>query len=267
MPMPSGLNAKLRVWIAFLCLFLVLAVLSVGAYYVADLGRLQDRIAARESQAILQGISDPGQIEAVLRQHPTNRFLQLLAMANRAVDDTEAASETMFRDVERPAISGNINLGAASRADLEALRRNLKTAEANAAAFMPRYAALLKAERDTIENNAHALHVGKESLGGLLDNIDRRHAEMTDLTTRLMSARTEFYHAYESYVAVLAREFGAYKVVDGQFIFPFQPAVDRYNAAGHAMTVAATSVAELERQRETLRQSQQAAWLQFVSGK
>jgi hypothetical protein len=264
--MPSRPNAKLRVWIAFLCLFVVLGVLSVGAYYVADLDRLQDRIAARESQAILQGIGDPGQIEAALRQHPTNKILKLLAMANKAVDDTDVASEAMFRDVEQPAIPGNINLGAASRADLEALRRNLKTAEANAAAFMPRYAALLKAERDRIENDAHALHVGKDSLGGLLDNLDRRSAEMTEVTTRLMSARTGFYHAYESYVAVLAREFGSYKVVDGQFIFPFQPAVDRYNAAGRAMTVAGTSVADLERQRQSLRQSQQAAWLQFVRG-
>jgi hypothetical protein len=265
--MPSRPNAKLRVWIAFLCLFLVLAVLSVGAYYVADLDKLQDRIAARESHGVLQDISDPGQIEAALREHPTNKILKLLAMANRAVDDTEVASETMLRDVEQPAIPANINLGAAGRADLEALRRNLKTAEANATAFMPRYAALLKAERDTVENSAHALHAGKESLGGLLDHLDRRNAEMTDLTTRLMSARAGFYHAYESYVAVLAREFGSYRVVDGQFIFPFQPAVDRYNAAGHAMTVAAAGVAELERQRQALRQSQQAAWLRFVSGK
>jgi len=42
--------------------------------------------------------------------------------------------------------------------------------------------------------------------------------------------------------------------------------VDRYNVAGRAMTVAASRVAELEQQRQNLKQSQQAAWLQFVNG-
>jgi hypothetical protein len=108
--------------------------------------------------------------------------------------------------------------------------------------------------------------VEKESLGRLLDHLDRRQADMTALMARLMPARAEFYRAYENYVAVLAGEFGSYKVVDGQFIFPFQRSVDRYNVAGHAMTVAARSVAELERERQNLKQSQQAAWLRFVNG-
>jgi hypothetical protein len=89
---------------------------------------------------------------------------------------------------------------------------------------------------------------------------------MTALMARLMSARAEFYRAYENYVAVLAGEFGNYRVVDGEFIFPFQRSVDRYNVAGHAMTVAARSVAELEQERQNLQQSQQAAWLRFVNG-
>jgi len=265
--MPSGPNAKLRVWMAFLCLLVAFAVLSIGAYYVADLGKLQDSMAARRSQAILQGITDPGQIDAALRQHPSNTFLQLLAMAMRAADDTDVASEKLSGEVEQPAIPGDINLGAASRAELEALRRNLKVAEANAAAFMPRYAALLETERDKVESDARARHVDKETLARLLDNLDRRHAEMKAFTARLMAARAEFYRAYESYVAVLAGEFGSYKVVDGQFVFPFQRSVDRYNVAGRAMTVAASRVAELEQQRQNLKQSQQAAWLQFVNGK
>jgi hypothetical protein len=38
-------------------------------------------------------------------------------------------------------------LGTASRDDLDALRSGLKTAEVNAATFLPRYLALLKSER------------------------------------------------------------------------------------------------------------------------
>jgi hypothetical protein len=266
MPMPSGPNSKLRVRVAFLCLSLAFAGLSVGAYYVGDLGRFLPGTAVRKSQAALQTTGDPGRIDAAPRQHPANPFQQLLAMATKAADDAEMAGEKLSGEVEQPAIPGDINLGTASRAELEALRRNLKTAEANATAFMPRYAALLKTERDTVENDARALHVEKERVGKVLDNLDRRQTEKTALMARLMSARAEFYHAYENYVAVLDGEFGNYKIVDGQFIFPFQRSVDRYNVAGHAMTVAARSVAELEQERQNLKQSQQAAWLRFVNG-
>jgi hypothetical protein len=266
MEMPSDPKAKTRVRIAFLFLFVSLIVGSVGAYFVADLGKLQDRIAARESEAALQGITEPAQIDEALSQHPQNKFLQMAAMATRAANETNAAFEKLSYEVEPPAISRNNNLGAASRGDLEALRRDLKTAQANATTFMPRYAAVLKTERDSVEQYAPSLHLGKDTIGKYLDNIDKRHAEITAFTSRMLPARADFYRAYENYVAVLVREFGAYKVVNGQFIFPFQPTVDRYNVAAQAMTVAAKRVAELEEERKSLLKSQQEGWLRFVKG-
>jgi hypothetical protein len=83
----------------------------------------------------------------------------------------------------------------------------------------------------------------------------------------MMSARAEFYRAYESLVAVIAGEAGAYKVVDGQFVFPFPRTVDRYNVAATATAVAAKRVGELAEKKSTLETSQQAAWVQFVNGK
>ena len=83
----------------------------------------------------------------------------------------------------------------------------------------------------------------------------------------MLPARAEFYRAYGNYVAVLASEFGAYKVVNGQFIFPFQHTLDRYNVAARAMTVATKRVTDLEEERKGLLKSQQAQWQQFVSGK
>jgi len=245
--MPSDPNPNTRVRIAFLCLFVFMVVLSVGAYFVADLRKLQDSIAARESQTALQGITDPRQMDEALRQHPSNKFLQMMAMATRAADETSAATEKLSNEVEPPAISKGINLGAASRSDLEALRRDLKTAEANATALMPRCVALLKTERANVEKYALSLHLDKDMISRLLDRLDRRQAEITALISRTSSARADFYRAYENYVAVLVGEFGSYKVVDGQFIFPFQHTVDRYNVAAHAMTVAAKRVAELEK--------------------
>jgi hypothetical protein len=265
--MPSGPNPKTRVRIAFFCLFVFMIVFSVGAYFLTNLGKLREIMAAREGQTALQGITDPSQIDEALRQHPSNKFLQMTAMATRAANETDAATEKLSKEVEPPGVSKNSNLGAASRSDLEALRRDLKTAEANATTLMPRYIALLKTERDNVEKYALSLYLDKDTTSRFLDNLDKRHAEITAFTSKMLPARADFYRAYESYVGVLAGEFGAYKVENGQFIFPFQRTVDRYNVAAHAMTVAAKRVAELEEERKGLKKSQQQRWEQFVNGK
>ena len=162
--MPADPKARWRVRLAFLCLFVFLVVLSIGAWYLGDLGRLQDRLAIRESQASLQGVTAPAQIDKAARQHPSDRFLQMLEMAMRAAGDTDAAAEKLSNEVEQPPIPPGINLSTLNRADLEALASHLKTAEANASAFMPRYTALLKTERDSIERAALARHADPETL-------------------------------------------------------------------------------------------------------
>ncbi len=244
-----------------------MVVLSVGAYFAGDLGKLQEGISARESQAALQDITDPAQIDEALKQHPQNKLVQMMAMATNAANETNAATENLSNEIEPPAISKSDNLGAASRNDLNALRLDLKTAEANATTFLPRYVALMKTERDNVEKYALSLHLGKDIIGRLLDHIDKRHAEITALTSRMLAARADYYRAYESYLAVLVREFGTYKVVNGEFIFPFQPTVNRYNAAANAMTIAAKRITDLQEERKTQLQSQQERWLQLVNGK
>lgn len=261
--MPSDPNTKTRVRIAFLCLIVVFA---AGAYFVSGLGRLQDDISARESRDALQGITDPGQIEQAVKQHPSNKFLQMVAMATRAADETGAAIDRILNEVEPPSVSREINLGAASRADLEALRRDLKTAQADAAALGPRIAAVLKTERDAVKNRALSLQIKESVVAGLLDVIDKRHAEITALIPKMSSARADYYRARENYVAVLAGEFGSYKVVKGEFIFPFQRTVDRYNVVANAMTAAAKQVAGLDEERKNLARSAQSRWMQFVNG-
>jgi hypothetical protein len=267
METPLNQRASRRTPIAFLFLFVFMIVFPIGAYFITDLGRLQEIIAAHQSQRALKGITDPKQMDEAPGRHPSNKILQLTAMATKAANETSAAAETLSNEVVPPALSKNIDLAAANRSDLEALRRDLKTAEANAATVMPRYIALLKAERDKVETYAVSLSLEKDTARRFLDGVDQQHAKITDLTSRMLSARADYYRAYESYVAVLAAEFGAYKVVDGQFIFPLQRTVDRYHVAAHALTVAANRVAELEEERKTLVQSQQVGWEQLVDGK
>jgi hypothetical protein len=267
MKMPSDPNANTRVRIAFLLLFVFTIACSVGAYFLANFGKQQESIAARETQTALQGITDASQIAEAIRQHPSNKSLQLIAMATKAANESNVAIEKLTNEIEPPAISKNINLGAASRNDLEALRRDLKTAEANATTFMPRYVALLKTEHDNVEKYALSLHLEKDTIRRFLHDLDKRHGEITAFISKLLPARADYYRAYENYVAVLAGEFGAYKVVNGEFIFQLQRTVDRYNLAANAMTVAAKRVAELEAERKSLLKSQQEGWEQFVNGK
>ena len=264
--MPAGPNANARVRIALLFLFFLI-VLCVGGWFAGDLSRLQDRFSARESQAALQAIGEPGQLDEALRQHPANKFLQMMAMAIKAANKTSAATEKLTSEIEPPAISKATNLGAMSRSDLEALGRDLKTAEANATAFLPRYVAVLKTERDDVEKYALSLHLGKDTMRRLLDNIDQRHADITALISRTLPARADYYRAYENYVAVLVTEFGRYRVVNGEFIFPFQHVVNRYNVAADAMSAAAKQVNDLEAERRSLQKSQQDGLVQLVNGR
>jgi hypothetical protein len=243
-----------------------LVFLAAGAYAAVELGKLQDGAAARERQTALQAVSDPRQIDEALKQHPQNRLLQLIAMATKAADDTDAALDTLSNDLGPSRLVRQLNLGTASRDDLEALRRDLKAADTTATAALPRYTELLKAERDSVEAYARA-HVDKDTAGRLLDSIDRRHAEITAVVTQMLAARGEFYRAYDNYVAVLVREYGTYRIDNGQFVFPFQHIVNRYNAAAQAMTAAAARMTDLDRERQNLRTSQPERWTQLVGGK
>jgi hypothetical protein len=191
----------------------------------------------------------------------------MMAMAIKAADETSAATEKLTSEIEPPAISKATNPGAISRSDLEALRRDLKTAEANATAFLPRYVAVLKTERDDVEKYALSLHLGKDTVRRLLDDIDKRHADITALTSRMLPARADYYRAYENYVAVLVQEFGRYRVVNGEFIFPFQHVVNRYNVAADAMSAAAKRVNDLEAERRSVQKSQQDGLVQLVNGR
>ena len=266
--MPRDPNAKWRVRLAFLSLFVVFA---VGAYFARDLGRLQHGMAVRDNRTALQGATDAKQTAEPLNQHPQDKsldkFPQLLAMATKAADETNTAMDRLSNEIAPPGIAKNIDFyAAASPGDLDALRRDLKTAEANATTFLPRYVALLKAERDTVEDYVRT-NVDKGTAARFLASLDKRHADITAFTSRMLTARADYYRAYENYVAFLAREWGAYKVDKGQFLFPLQFTFNRYNAVAGAMTVAANRVVELDQEGKTLLTSRQEQSTPSITGK
>lgn len=262
--MSSNPASSARVRIAFFTLFVMLA---AAIYFATDLSEFQERISTREGQAALQGITNPTQLEDALKQHPSNNILRLMAKATKAADEARGAIDRLSAQIEPAGLSKEINFGSASRNDLEAFRSDLRTADANAAAFLPRYAAILKAEHDQIESAARSLHVPKEIASQILDGLTQRHAKALNAISATLSARADYYRAYEKYLALLSSEFGSFKVVNGQFIFPIQRTVERYNTVAQAMTLAAKRVTDLETEMKKQNQPLPEEWLQLTGAK
>jgi hypothetical protein len=262
--MSSNPASSARVPIAFFSLFVMLAAAS---YFATDLSKFQQRISTEEGQAALRGITNPSQLEDALRQRPSNNILRLMAKATRAADDARGAIDRLSAQIEPAGLSKEINFGSASRNDLEAFRSDLRTAEANTTAFLPRYAAIFKTEHNQTESAALSLHVPKEIASQVLDGLTQRHAKALNAISVTLSARADYYRAYEKYLALLASEFGSFKVVNGQFIFPIQRTVERYNAVAQAMTSAARRVADLESDMKKQNQPLPEEWTQLTGAK
>jgi hypothetical protein len=253
---------RLALVLSLLCVF-VIACLGVG-YYVGDLAKFQTVNPAKESQTALRGVNDPEQLDRLLRRYPSNKMLKMVALANKDWVEIDAAARRLLNDAEPRDFLKLVDLSAYSRSDLDALRRDVKTAQSNAAAIAPRYIALLNDERAKLENDARSLDVENSTVSEFMTMIDEQHAEMNALTSKVLAARAEYYDAYERCVAVLVKEFGIYKVTNGRVVFSVQSAADSFNRAVTALDVAAKRIAEVEDERTTLRRSQLNRWKSFV---
>jgi hypothetical protein len=236
----------------------------VALVFLGDLAKYQEAAQVGESQAALRDINEPRQLDQVLKRYPGNRILKLVALANEEAASIDAAMRKQLDETAPTALSKPVDLTTASRSDLDALGRDLKTAESNAATLKVRTAALLKAKRDELESSARSLGVESTTVTRFMAAIDEQNTEMMALGEKVLAARTDYYSAYEKCAAVLVREFGSYKVTNGQFIFRLQPTADSYNAASTAMAAATKRVADIEEERGALKQSQFNRWKNFV---
>jgi hypothetical protein len=237
---------------------------GVVAYLVRDLSKLQQRVSSRDRQTTLQEITSPSQLEDALRQRPSDKILRMLAAAAKAANDTRGAIDRLSAQIEPAGLSKDINFGSVSRDDLDAFRRDLRTAEANATAFLPRYGAIFKAEHDQVESAAVSLRIPKEIASRGLDGLTQRQAKTLNAISVVLSARADYYRAYDKYIAFLSSELGSFKVVSGQFIFPLQRTVERYNAVAQAMTSAAKRVNDLETDLKKQDQPLPEEWIQLT---
>ncbi|TYO62377.1 hypothetical protein FXV83_32910 [Bradyrhizobium hipponense] len=262
----SHQNARLgrRPVVVLLLLSLLLGVCFGAMYYVGDLSTLQRDNSAQEARTALRDVADPEQLDQAVKLHPSNKLLRLFALASKDANEIDAAAQRLLNELEPKPLPKLGALGTLSRSDLEALRRDLKSAASDAASVAPRYAAQIKATRDQVEKDARSLGVGDDWLSGVMAMIDEQHAAWIALTSKMLAARADYYSAYEKCVALLLREFGIYKVTNGQLVFPFQSTADSYNRAATAMTAAAERTSELDGERKTLRQFQLSRAKAFV---
>jgi hypothetical protein len=242
---------------------IVLAVAAV-AMVGGNAGKLRQ---VWDAQATLHAMGNPEQLDEAVSQSHENKMLKLFAMANKLGEGTAAATKKLSNEIEPAGLSKETNYATAGRSDLEALLRDLKTAETNATAFIPRQSALVAAEREQILAYASSLNLDKEPVSSFLAGFDNSRSKGAAFSSKMMAARSGFYRAYEDLVALLIEEFGSYKVANGQLTFPNQPAADRYNVAANAMTAAAQRVNDLDVERKQLEQSFQDRRDQLATGK
>ena len=247
-----------------LAVFSLFALLTVVVSLSIDLSKFQERVSTREDQTILQGISSPRELENALSQHPSSSVLQLMAKAIRVADNTKSAIDQLSAQIEPPRLSKEPDFGSASRGELDSFRRDLRTAEANARTFLPRYAAIFKAEHEQIRRATVSFHVPRSIADQLLEGVTQRQARTLDAISLVLSARADYYRAYDQYIAFLSSELGSFKIVAGQFIFPLQRTVERYNVAAQAMISAGRRVNELETDMKKQERPVPEEWLQLT---
>ncbi|MCA6102113.1 MULTISPECIES: hypothetical protein [Bradyrhizobium] len=234
-----------------------------GLYFVGDLSRYQEAISKSDAYVVMRDVSNPEQLDQALKRHPSNVFLKMIALANLDAIEMNAAARRLLTGAEQKELPKAID-PASSRSDLDAILRDLKAAEGRIATFEPRYTALVKSERDKLEDEARSLLVGNDTIRRFMSMIDAQHTETITLAAKLSAARAEYYKTYDKCVTLLLREFGTYKVNDGQFVFPFQMTADNYNRAAAAMIAAAKRIAELDDEMTALRPLQLNRWKAFV---
>jgi len=245
----------------------VIAIVCFGTLYsVGDLSRYQRSEIAQNGEAALHDLDAPEQVDQLLKRNPASAVLKLVAMAKRDAVELDDAARRLLGEADPGELWKRMDKAASSRSDLEALGRDLKAAEDNAATLGARFAPLGKTVHDKIERDAVLVEGRTDRFTTFMAIVDAQHAGMKDAIAKISAARLDYLRAYENCVAVLAREFDTIKVVNGQFIFALQPQADSYNKAAAAMASSAKRMGDLDTAQAALRSAQFEAWKKLAGG-
>jgi len=210
-------------------------------------------------------LSASSSVPAAASSDPAVLLAQLTEKAAQAAEVTDAMASKLWASIEPQTMQSKPDFATASRDDLEAYLRDLKTAEANAAAAGPQYVALLDAERGLIEEAARSSGLDDGSRSDLLAEVGERHDKSLDRVGRMLQARQELYRAMQAAQTMVIGEFGKYKVdADGHVRFSSKTVSDRATAVNARINAASEALdrikAEITRSQQISRWAPEPTW-------
>jgi hypothetical protein len=265
---------KRRWWPYIAALALLVVIVAAGTIYVS---RNIRTVSEPEARVVLPATPEPTPQpqqqqqpkQEAAKPDPAAVLAQLTEKAAQAAVATDAIAQKLWASIEPASMQTPPSYATASRSDLEGYFVDLETAEANAAAAGSQYAALLKAERDLIEEAARSSGLAESEWGGLLAAIDERHRAALELTNEMSRARGDLYRAMQGVQAIIVDQYGKYKIVaDGQIQFATKAMTDRMVAAAEQERAASKALDRIEERvmkaRQVPQQSLEPAWKDTV---
>jgi hypothetical protein len=262
-----------RHWPYIAAIAILVVIVAAGVIYVSGTirtaGEPESRVVLPAMPAEPAPPPEPPPQQEAAKPDPAIVLAQLTEKAAQAAAATDAIAKKLWAAVEPPSMQTPPNPATAARSDLESFFVDLETAEANAAAAGAQYAALLKAERDLIEEAARSSGLAEGEWAGLLATIDERHRTALELTNAMSQARGDLYRAMQGVQAIIIDQYGKYKsLADGQIRFTTKAMTDRMVAALEQERAAGRALDRIEEQMVKTRQVPQApsepAWKDMV---
>ncbi len=247
--------ATKRRWPLVAAIAVVAAIVAAGVIYAPRTAQVGVKPEAR---VVLPAPAAPEQPKKeVVAQDPAIILAELTGKAAQAEAATEAIVQKLWALIEPPGMQAP-DYATASRGELENYLRELQTAEANVAGTRSQYGALLKAERDLIEESVRASGLGEGSRTEFLTRIDDRQRTSLELASRMLQARADLYRAMQGMQAIAIEQFGKYKATpDGSIRFSNKAAGDRLAAAGDEVNAANKRLDLIEEEMINARQAPQ----------
>ncbi len=237
------------------------AVIGAGAIYAS---RNAPPVEPEGRVALPAAPAPEGTKKEIASRDPATILAQLTESATQAAAATDAIAQKLWAAMEPPGMQ-TPDYAIASRGQLELFLRELQTAEANVAEARPQYTALMKAERDLIEEAAGASGLDEGRRAELLKQVDDRQRVSLELANRMLEARADLYRAMLTMHAVAIEQFGKYKAgADGQIRFSSKAATDRFAAAAQEVNAANERLDLIESTMLKARQAPQPGWKDMV---
>jgi hypothetical protein len=197
----DGLPAapRRRRWPYVAAIVVVAAIVGGGVLYAS---RTAFAPGEPEGRVVLPAAStsEPPKQE-VARTDPATILTQLTETAAQASAATESLSMKLWAAIEPPDMQMP-DFASASRGDLEKYVGELKTAEANVTDAYNKYTALLKAEKDLIEEATQSSGLDEKTRTEFLTQVTDRQNASLELITSMLKARLDLYRANQRLQAI-----------------------------------------------------------------